>query len=55
MASKTSQECRMCNRGLQLYNIPSGSSSRMETYTYVKSPRAVQHVKKKYRYPPAPG
>ncbi|CAG5108382.1 Protein of unknown function [Cotesia congregata] len=50
MTSKTCQECKMCSRGLQFYNIPAVSTR--ETYTFVKSPRAVFHTKKKYRNPP---
>uniref|UniRef100_A0A0C9RC71 RSPH3_0 protein n=1 Tax=Fopius arisanus TaxID=64838 RepID=A0A0C9RC71_9HYME len=51
MASRASQECKMCTRGLQPYNIPSLTSTKRETFTFVKSPRAILHIQKKYRNP----
>ncbi|KAK9296516.1 hypothetical protein QLX08_009507 [Tetragonisca angustula] len=44
--------CRTCNRGLHSYNIPSREADRKEMYTFVKSPRAILHIQKKYRNPP---
>lgn len=37
---------------MQSYNIPSETSERPESYTFVKSPKAILHIQKKYRNPP---
>ncbi|KAL2727204.1 Radial spoke head protein 3 like protein [Vespula squamosa] len=46
------EECRVCNQGLPAYNIPNGPPDKKTTYTFVKSPRAMLHMQKKYRSPP---
>lgn len=51
MATRTSEICRMCNRGLQPYNIPTAESEKRQTYAFVRSPRAILHIQKKYRNP----
>lgn len=52
MITRTTEQCRMCNRGLRSYDIPFDTHERKETYTFVKSPRAILHIQKKYRNPP---
>jgi len=41
----------MCNPRLQAYNIPE-ETEKKEMYSFVKSPRAILHIQKKYRHPP---
>lgn len=52
MSTVRTDTCRMCNRGVQSYKIPVGDGDKKETYTFVKSPRAILHIQKKYRNPP---
>lgn len=50
MATKT-QQCQMCNRGLQSFSIPA-MPEKKETYTIVKSSQAMLQFQKRYRNPP---
>lgn len=52
MTTRTAEMCKMCNRGVHAYNVPFADLEKKETYTFVKSPRAILHIQKKYRNPP---
>lgn len=52
MSARTAEMCRMCNRGVHSYDVPTTEMEKRETYTLVKSPRAILHIQKKYRNPP---
>lgn len=50
MSTKT-QQCQICNRGLQSFRIPS-LPEKKDTYTFVKNSQAMLQFQKRYRHPP---